>query len=129
MRTLVVGILAGALLLAEAGSTLASVDRIDRCSRGPSLLCEAAGKVQHPRQLWMTLTSRPRHDFEVDWATVCLKWSGLRRREGSFTLEAPFRRLLEMGYWRPDRCRVRVSASAGFGINGHNVTMVLRARV
>lgn len=72
-------------------------------------------------------SSRP--FLNVDWATVCWKWSGRGRRDGyRVTVRTPFEKFLPMAYWRPDKCRVHVYATASIEEMGGS-KLVLRARV
>lgn len=137
MRRMLVGIFVVGLLLTDAGSSLASVVRLGKCEHDEGLTCEASGKVRHPRRLAMTLRSHPlegdrqssRPSLNVDWATVCWKWSGRGRRDGyRVTVRTPFEKYLPMAYWRPDKCRVHVYATASIEEMGGS-KLVLRARV
>lgn len=63
----------------------------------------------------MAIGSRPVGTFDADWNTVCFKWSGHKRRHGTFNERSPFKKRIAnaMAYWRPDRCEVEVQVFSG----------------
>ena len=89
------------------------------------------GKARRPREIHLRLWSRPSYNFQVDWITVCFKWSGHERREGSFNSSG--RRInkpLETAYWYPRRCWVRASIFGAFpATQGGTAKLTLSARV
>ncbi|MEZ0235325.1 MAG: hypothetical protein ACAH81_10295 [Actinomycetota bacterium] len=125
MRRVLVGVFVAALLLSDAGSSLASVEEIGRCRD----TCEVAGRVRNPRQLTVAIRSPASLDYSVDWTSVCRKWSGRERRKGYFVNETPLKRHLSMAYWRPDKCRVRVYADVVESFPPARATVALWARV
>ena len=129
MRRTLFGLFVVALVVADAGLSSASVRKIDGCTADGSFVCAVSGSVRHPRRLFIEARSRPRHWYQLDWTTVCFKWSGHERLSGSVLGQrTPFDKRIPMAYWRPDRCRVEVSVFGGFGCCGHT-KLVLRARV
>lgn len=126
------------LMLADAGPSSASVERIDDCEIAAThLRCEASGTVRNPHRLRVRVASGYRYRVSGDWTTVCFNWSQRRRRAGYFVEEPPsFVRRIPMAFWRPDRCRVRVSLAGGFdamfsfGLDeGRFAKLVLQSRV
>lgn len=63
MRKMLVGVFVASLLLADAGSSMASVEKIDRCSGQGYLQCAIKRKVRDPRRVLMILRSRPPADL------------------------------------------------------------------
>ena len=83
--------------------------------------------MRHPRGILIEVASRPRHSYELDWTTVCSKWSRLKRRSDISTgpERTPFKTWIGMAFWRPKECRVEVSVFGGFDCCGHTKLLLL----
>lgn len=125
--TLAVLLMVG-FLLAAAEPSEAAIKKLGRCHWAGTLACHASGTVRHPMALSLSGRSVLHRRIPVGWTTRCWKRGELRRREGNFSRRAPFDRRIEMGYWRPNRCKVNVDIfTFDFGRHGR-VTMLARVR-
>lgn len=115
----------GALLVATGVPAVASARTIGRASAsGDYAIALASGHVNHPRRMYVKVTSSPHQSVSVSWTMVCSRGFGAGSKSGQFTRRTTVRRKLKMPYRRPDDCTVSASAQLD---NGGHVKVILQA--
>lgn len=116
-------------VLMMTGQAEAATKVIDRqTARGDYAIATAGGNVNHPKRLWVKVTSRPHERVFVSWSDTCGKGFGAGSKSGHFRATTPVgRHRLKMPYRRPDSCSV--AASAQLQGTGRRIQVTLLARV
>lgn len=110
---LILAVAASALTVAGPASANVHHHRkwVGSChAQGEYAICVASGTANHPRGLWVHVTSRPHQHVSGAWSTTCSKGLGAGGKSGRISGRTPFVRRLKMAYRRPDMCIVAADA-------------------